>query len=78
MHTQRFDYAELKRLREFLRWSLADLTARCQQVKFEVSESTLANWEQGETAPDADKLVLLAQVFGVGVERFYKQEDGTP
>ena len=78
MHTQHFDHQEIRRLRDFLQWTMDDLAQRCQRMGFDVSESTLTNWEKGETTPDADKLVSLAQVFGVGVERFYKAGDGKP
>ena len=36
-----------------------------------VSDQTIANWRSGETNPDADKLPILAAVFGVGIERFF-------
>ena len=65
----------LKELRTVLGWTVQDLHERCQQVKFEVSISTLENWENGNTVPDADKLGALAMIFGVGIERFYQPKN---
>lgn len=66
-----FDHTQLKKLREFLRWTLRDLMVKLDTIGLSVTEQTLLNWENGETTPDADKLPLLAAVFGVGIERFY-------
>jgi DNA-binding transcriptional regulator YiaG len=37
-------------------------------TELEVSLTTLLNWERGNTAPDADKLVLMARAYGVSAD----------
>ena len=33
-----------------------------------VSITTLFNWERGETSPDADKLVIMSQLYGKRID----------
>lgn len=33
-----------------------------------VSITTLFNWERGETSPDADKLVIMANLYGKKID----------
>ena len=72
----RYNPTMLKEIREVLGWSLRDLVEKCQLFKLDVTAQTLNNWENGESVPDADKLAVLAGVFGVGIERFYQNEGG--
>ncbi len=69
-----FDHTQLKKLREFLKWTLRNLMVKLSTMGFDVTEQTLLNWENGDTTPDADKLPVLAAVFGVGIERFYPEK----
>ena len=43
------------------------LTQAALAEKVSVSPHTVARWETGETAPDADELKLLSKLFGVSV-----------
>lgn len=39
-----------------------------------VSSSTLTEWKKGTYKPKADKLLKLAEYFGVSIEYFLKKE----
>ena len=67
----RYDYTQIGKLQEFLGWSNQDVSEKLKALGVTVSDQTIANWRSGETNPDADKLPILAAVFGVGIERFY-------
>ena len=69
--SSRYDPTVLKLLRETLQWSVQELLEKAKPFGLNVSEGTINNWESGDTTPDANKLDLLAAVFGVGIERFY-------
>ena len=72
----RYDYTQIGKLQEFLGWSNQDVSNKLKVMGIEVSDQTIANWRNGVTNPDANKLDLLAAVFGVGIERFYASDDG--
>lgn len=40
-----------------------------------ISQSTLSDWKTGRAKPKADKLLKLAEYFGVTVDYFLKEED---
>lgn len=67
----RFRSQEIRKVREVLQWTLRDVVEKGKSLGLDVTEATLSNWETGETSPPADKIDLLAAVFGVGIERFY-------
>ena len=69
-----YDHTQLRTLRDFLGWSIPEFVEKLKSVKLEVSESTIGNWEAGDTTPDADKLAVIAALFGVGIERFYPNQ----
>jgi transcriptional regulator with XRE-family HTH domain len=46
----------------------AGLKAEKAATELGVSITTLFNWERGDTAPDADKLVLMARTYGVSAD----------
>jgi transcriptional regulator with XRE-family HTH domain len=46
----------------------AGIKAERAAVDLGVSISTLFNWERGETSPDADKLVKMANLYGKRVD----------
>ncbi|MBP0958398.1 MAG: helix-turn-helix transcriptional regulator [Oscillospiraceae bacterium] len=39
-----------------------------------ISQSTLSDWKTGRAKPKADKLLKLAEYFGVTVDYFLKEE----
>lgn len=39
-----------------------------------ISTATLSNWKKGRYTPKADKLLILANYFGVSLEYFLKDE----
>lgn len=46
----------------------AGIKAEQAAVSLGVSITTLYSWERGETSPDADKLVLMSQLYGKKVD----------
>ncbi len=38
-----------------------------------ISQATLSDWKRGKAKPKADKLLTLAEFFGVSVEYFLKE-----
>ncbi len=40
-----------------------------------VSQQTLSDWKNGRSKPKADKLLTLAEYFGVTVDYFLKEEN---
>ena len=45
-----------------------NLTQKEAAAALKVSEKTLANWEQGTTAPRADKMPLICEVYNCKTE----------
>lgn len=39
-----------------------------------VSQSTLSDWKRGRAKPKADKLLKLAEYFGVTIDYFFKKD----
>lgn len=46
----------------------AGIKAERAAAELGVSITTLFNWERGDTSPDADKLVLMARLYGRKVD----------
>lgn len=44
------------------------LTQKAAAKKFDVSNKTLCNWEKGISFPDASKIILICDVYGVTYE----------
>lgn len=40
-----------------------------------IAQSTLSDWKRGKSRPKADKLILLANYFGVPIEYFLEKEN---
>ncbi len=38
-----------------------------------IGAATLSDWKNGVTVPKADKLFLIANLFGVAIERFFQE-----
>lgn len=53
----------IRYLRKIQGWSQEELAARV-----DVSRQTIAKWESGETSPDLEHAVLLAEIFDVGLD----------
>ena len=68
----RYNPAEVKKIAEIMHWTPEIIVEKMNQLGTTVSTRTIENWLNGETAPDADMLDVLAMAMGVGIERFYK------
>lgn len=53
-------YARLRDAKGMTDYAVAKLTG--------ISPSTLTDWKKGRTVPKADKLKILAELFGVTIE----------
>ncbi len=40
--------------------------------KLEVSRQSVSKWETGQSTPDLDKIIKLADLFGVGVDELVR------
>ena len=67
MDKSTFHHALLLKQRQRLALTRRDVMLQLLDVGVDVTESTLANWEAGESAPDADVLLGLAKVLRVPV-----------
>lgn len=63
-----FNFKVMARLREKMNLSRRDVVMSLHDIGVEVTENTILNWEEGQTTPDADKLMPLCKVFGVSVD----------
>ena len=70
----RFNHQLMKEKRGELGLSLLDIVKRLYTKKLDMSEETLRSWEDGHTAPDAAKLMVLAEVLGCKIKEFYPNE----
>ena len=70
----RYDYRAIREAREAQQWSIRELVERCKTLGLEVTETTVCNWETGNTTPDADKLDILASALGIKVGSFYTED----
>lgn len=58
----------------------ADLLDKCNKTAYQVSKDTgiaqsvLSDWKNGRCKPKVDKLIILANYFGVPVTYFLKDE----
>lgn len=41
-----------------------------------ISTATLTSWKQGEYTPKVDKLIILANYFGVPLEELLEEKEG--
>lgn len=41
--------------------------------KLEVSRQSVSKWETGQSTPDLDKIIKLADLFGVGVDELVRE-----
>jgi len=66
-----FNRKILKQRREFLELNYQDLVKRLFVKGIDLSPTTLANWEEGISVPDADVLPILCDVLKCKVHEFY-------
>ena len=66
-------YDELKRLRKERGLTQVELAE-----KLNLSQSTIASWENGKRRPDLDLLPIIADFYGVSVDEIYGQEPHEP
>jgi transcriptional regulator with XRE-family HTH domain len=64
--------ANIIKLRKQAGWSQEALAAHIG-----VSRQSVSKWESGQSTPDIDKIVLLADVFGVTTDRLLKGQPNT-
>mgnify|MGYP001594870622 CR=1 FL=1 len=66
-----FRHELLKDRRDHLQLTRLDVIKRLYETGLDISEGALRSWEEGESAPDADKLPFLATVLKCKVHEFY-------
>jgi transcriptional regulator with XRE-family HTH domain len=52
-------------------WGPAEVVEKLKPFEMDVTSQTIINWREGKSAPDADKLDVLAMALGVHYARFY-------
>lgn len=67
----RYDPSVIGEVAGVLKWSDLDIVEKLKPFGMEISHQTIANWRNGISAPDADKLDVLAMALGIGIDRFY-------
>ena len=70
----RYDPTVIGQVTGVLGWTDMDVAQKMTQLGTAISHQTIANWRNGLSAPDADKLDVLAMALGIGVERFYPEK----
>ena len=70
--TPQFRPKVMRERRESLNLSRLDVVKRLYEQKFNISEETIRMWEEGTTAPDADRLPVLATVLQCSIGTFYE------
>ena len=70
----RYDYTQLGKILDVMAWSPQDVVEKLKSFGMEVSAQTITNWCNGLSAPDADRLDVLAMALGVDLLRFYPSE----
>lgn len=69
-----FNNEFLRKLREEKGWSRRDMMLELYKAGLDVSETTLSNWEFGESEPDVSSLASIAKLFKVKLENFISSE----
>lgn len=54
------------------------LTACAVAAQIGITQSAYTFWEQGRTFPSADKLPMLADIFGVSIDELYGRSTTIP
>ena len=62
--------SNIAKLRKERKWTQAELAEHLNY-----SDKAISKWERGESVPDADSLLALANLFGVTVDYFFHKEN---
>ena len=60
-----FKHKLLASLREKQGWARREVVLQLHDIGLDISEPTLANWEEGRSVPGADDLVPLSRIFNI-------------
>ena len=73
MNPTTFNHEFLHQLRLKKEWTLELAAKQLYQFGLDISDTTLRNWELGESEPDASNLAMLARLYGVkNLRDFYR------
>jgi len=64
---------KIQTLRTAREWSQGELAER-----LEVSRQSVSKWETGQSVPDLDKILKLADLFGVTTDYLLREKEGPP
>ena len=59
------NFQRLAQLREDRDWSRREVIFKLHDLQIDVSEGTLANWENGDTTPNIHELLGLSKIYGI-------------
>ena len=68
-----FNAKILKQRREFLQLNPLDVVKRLYENGIDVSPTSISNWEEGVSAPDADMLPALCEVLKCKVHELFEE-----
>ncbi len=69
-----FIFEKLRECREEKGLSQEQMVIEISKLGLRLSRQTLANWETGVTAPDADSLSIMIIFFGKPVKHFFDKQ----
>jgi len=69
-----FIFEKLRECREEKGLSQEEMVVEMSKRGLQLSRQTLANWETGVTAPDADSLSIMVIFFGRPVKHFFDKQ----
>ena len=64
----------LKQLRDEKGWSRRDMMLELYKIGLDLTETTIANWEVGESEPSVSELASITKIFKVKLEDFISSE----
>lgn len=67
-----FNRKVLTQRREALEFTRLDVIKRLYELGRDLTETTLRNWEEGISEPDASDLPPLAEILKIKVHEFYE------
>ena len=67
-----FNHELLLKLREKKGWTRRDVMLKLHEFGVEITEGSIENWETDFSTPDAEKVVVLAKLFGTTAEALVK------
>jgi len=69
-----FNRKVLKQRREFLEFNYQDMVKRLYLLGVDLSPTSLANWEEGASVPDADLLPKLCEVLKCKMHELFEED----